>query len=65
MAPDPHEAPDAPDDPGKNYEDHPAFADLDDGVQAAVTPKGFAWMPDVERTRFLRSIGEPDTFADS
>lgn len=56
-----------PRDPGdrRNYTDHPEYDLLDDGVQLAITPAEFAWMPDSERARFMRSIGEPDAFTDS
>jgi hypothetical protein len=48
-----------------NFTPHPEYDDLDDGVQAAITPAQFAWLPDSERLRFVKSIGEPDTFVDS
>ena len=49
----------------ENFEDHPAYGDLDDGVQASITPKEFAWLTDRERARFMKGIGEPDTFPDA
>lgn len=48
-----------------NFEEHPQYAELDDGIKAAVSAKHFSWMPDVERQRFLASIGQPDVFPDS
>lgn len=50
---------------GANFEPHPAYEDLDDGVQLSISQKQFAWLPDVERSRFMASIGEPDTFPDA
>lgn len=48
-----------------NFEPHPGYAELDNGVQEAITEKQFSWLPDVERTRFLNSIGEAETYPDS
>lgn len=49
----------------RNYTPHPAYAELDDGVKASVSEKQFAWMPDSQRTRFLSTLGEPDSFPDA
>lgn len=62
------EAPDSPDEGqtgGARFQPHPAYKDLDDGVQASITPQQFAWLPDSERSRFMSSIGEAESHPDA
>lgn len=47
--------------PPDNFTEHPDYEGLDDGVKEYMSAKQFAWLPDSERARFVRSIGEPDT----
>jgi hypothetical protein len=51
--------------PRENFVEHPEYQDLDDGVKATISAKEFSWLPDSERLRFLRGIGEPDSFPDA
>lgn len=51
--------------PAQNYVRHPEYDKLDDGIRASVSAKQFAWMPDSQRTRFMNTIGEPESFPDA
>jgi hypothetical protein len=53
------------DEPAPNFTEHPDYGRLDDGIKELIGAKEFAWLPDIERSSFLRGCVEPEGFIDS
>lgn len=47
-----------------NYTPHPEYEALPSVVQAVITPKEYAWLPDDERKRLIEDMTLPEVAED-
>lgn len=48
----------------ENYQDHPEYQSLPEGIKAAFTPKEYAWLDDESRRNLQRDLTSPEVGED-